>query len=82
MSATETVRPWGISRMRPYTTTEQLPYTNVTIDPATQLGVFCDAKGQPTRMGKHGTSKGTEKKTGTNLDGRSDEDHGQDSEQD
>ncbi|MFE5868421.1 putative ATP-grasp-modified RiPP [Streptomyces roseifaciens] len=77
------VRPWGISRMRPYPTTYQQAYSTVAIDPDTQTGVFRNCAGQVVEMGKHGTSKGTETQPqSTNLDSRNDTDHDQDSEQD
>ncbi|MEU5424349.1 putative ATP-grasp-modified RiPP [Streptomyces olivoreticuli] len=77
------LRPWGISRMRPYPATCRQPYATVTIDPDTQTGVFRDRAGHVVEMGKHGTSKGTETQPqSTNLDSRNDTDHDQDSEQD
>ncbi|MDH6575124.1 putative ATP-grasp target RiPP [Kitasatospora sp. MAP5-34] len=77
-------RPWGISRLAPYPTTVQLPHATVTVDPATQLGVFRDRAGQVVEMGKHGTSSGTETSTTTNSDSDSDSDsaNDQDSNQD
>ncbi|WP_372409177.1 putative ATP-grasp-modified RiPP [Streptomyces luteireticuli] len=78
-----TVRPWGISRMRPYPATHQQPFATVTIDPETQTGVYRDGAGHVMEMGKHGSSKGTETQPqSTNLDSRNDTDHDQDSEQD
>ncbi|UUU33640.1 putative ATP-grasp-modified RiPP [Streptomyces sp. CA-210063] len=76
------VRPWGIGRLAPYPTTVKLPFNSITIDPATQTGVFRDHLGHPMEMGKHGTSSGTETSTSTNLDSQPDEGHDQDSEQD
>ncbi|MEU5083060.1 MULTISPECIES: putative ATP-grasp-modified RiPP [Streptomyces] len=77
------VRPWGISRMRPYPSVHQPGFATVAIDPATQTGVFRDAAGKVVEMGKHGTSKGTETNPqSTNLDSRNDSDHDQDSTQD
>ena len=76
------VRPWGVGRLAPYPTTVRLPFTTVTIDPATQTGVFCDDLGQVFEMGKHGTSSGTETSTSTNLDSQPDQGHDQDSQQD
>ncbi|GAA2241233.1 hypothetical protein GCM10010232_30340 [Streptomyces amakusaensis] len=75
-------RPWGVSRLAPYPTTVHCPHTTVTVDPTTQLGVFRDHAGQVVEMGKHGTSKGTETKTSTNLDSTPDQGHDQDSQQD
>ncbi|GAA0392131.1 putative ATP-grasp-modified RiPP [Streptomyces luteireticuli] len=77
------VRPWGISRMRPYPATYQQPFATVAIDPETQTGVYRDGAGQVVEMGKHGSNKGTETQPqSTNLDSRNDTDHDQDSEQD
>jgi putative ATP-grasp target RiPP len=76
------VRPWGLSRLAPYSTTTKLPYTTVVIDPTTQRGVFRDEQGRPVDMGKHGTSSGTETSTATNLDSQPDQGHDQDSQQD
>ncbi|MFC3577800.1 putative ATP-grasp-modified RiPP [Streptomyces yaanensis] len=75
-------RPWGVSRLAPYPTTVKLPFTTVTIDPATQTGVFRDRLGQVVELGKHGTSTGTETSTSTNLDSQNDQGHDQDSQQD
>ena len=74
--------PWGIRRLAPYPTTVKLPFTTVTIDPATQTGLFRDHLGQVVEMGKHGTSSGTETSTSTNLDSQPDQGHDQDSQQD
>ncbi|SEG55775.1 putative ATP-grasp target RiPP [Actinacidiphila yanglinensis] len=74
--------PWGTGRLAPYPTTVQRPHASVTIDPATQLGVFRDTAGHVVTMGAHGTSKGTETSTTTNSDSRNDQGHDQDSEQD
>ena len=75
-------RPWGIRRLAPYLTTMKVPFTTVTIDPATQTGVFRDQLGQVVELGKHGTSSGTETATHTNLDSQPDQGHDQDSQQD
>lgn len=69
--------PWGVRRLAPYPTVTQLPYTTVTVDPATQLGVARDSTGQVVEMGKHGTSKAKETKTKTNSDSTPDEGHDQ-----
>ena len=66
----------------PYPTVTRRPYSSVTLDPATQLGVFTDHAGAVIEMGKHGTSKGTETSTTTNSDSAPDQGHDQDSEQD
>ncbi|MER5210343.1 putative ATP-grasp-modified RiPP [Streptomyces sp. NPDC002838] len=76
------VRPWGIGRLAPYSTTMKLPFTKVTIDPTTQMGVFHNHLGHVVEMGKHGTSSGTETSTSTNLDSQPDQGHDQDSQQD
>ncbi|MHA4813210.1 putative ATP-grasp-modified RiPP [Streptomyces aculeolatus] len=79
---TTSALPWGIRRMRPYPAYEP-GYAAVSLDPATQLGVFRDAGGRIVEMGKHGTGKGTETHpASTNLDSQNDHDHDQDSEQD
>ncbi|MCX4394371.1 putative ATP-grasp-modified RiPP [Streptomyces sp. NBC_00264] len=77
-------RPWGASRLAPYPTTIRRPHATVTVDPATQLGVFRDRAGQVVEMGKHGTSSATETSTSTSSDGQSgnDQGHDQDSNQD
>ncbi|MET8544639.1 putative ATP-grasp-modified RiPP [Kitasatospora sp. NPDC004799] len=79
---TTTVRPWGAGRLAPYPTATRLPYTSVSIDGPTQLGVFRDRSGLVVEMGKHGTSKGTETNTTTNQDSKNDQGHDQDSAQD
>ncbi|MFD4577524.1 putative ATP-grasp-modified RiPP [Streptomyces sp. NPDC058417] len=76
------VRPWGAGRLAPYPAVTHRPDTAVTLDPATQLGVFTDHAGTVIEMGKHGTGKGTETSTTTNSDSAPDEGHDQDSEQD
>jgi putative ATP-grasp target RiPP len=59
-----------------------MPFTTVTVDPDTQVGVFRDAEGQVVEMGKHGTSSATSTTTVTNLDSRNDQGSDQDSQQD
>ncbi|MER0240714.1 putative ATP-grasp-modified RiPP [Streptomyces sp. HSW2009] len=54
----------------------------MTLDPQSQLGVYTDRDGRPVEIGKHGTGKGTETSTYTNLDSAPDQGHDQDSEQD
>ncbi|MFJ9691568.1 putative ATP-grasp-modified RiPP [Kitasatospora sp. NPDC101183] len=75
-------RPWGATRLAPYPTAVRLPFATVSIDPATQLGVFKDHAGLVVEMGKHGTSKGTETSTTTNQDSKNDQGHDQDSTRD
>lgn len=75
-------RPWGVGRFAPYPTTLCRPYAAVSIDPATQTGVFRDLDGLVVEMGRHGTSCGTETSTSTNSDSAPDQGHDQDSEQD
>lgn len=75
-------RPWGTARLAPYPTVVKQPFATVTIDPATQTGVFRDRHGQVVEMGKHGTSTGTETATSTNLDSQPDQGSDQDSNQD
>ncbi|MFI0717648.1 putative ATP-grasp-modified RiPP [Streptomyces sp. NPDC021224] len=75
-------RPWGADRLAPYPAVTHRPHASVTVDPATQLGVFTDRVGTVIEMGKHGTSKGTETNTTTNADSAPDQGHDQDSEQD
>lgn len=76
------VRPWGVGRLAPYPTTTRRPFVSVRLDPQSQLGVYTDRDGRPVEMGKHGTGKGTETSTYTNLDSAPDQGHDQDSEQD
>jgi putative ATP-grasp target RiPP len=77
------VRPWGVGRMRPYPIICAQPFVTVEIDSVTQTGVFRDAQGLVVEMGKHGTSKGTETNPqSTNMDSRNDSDQDQDSVQD
>lgn len=75
-------RPWGTGRLAPYPTTVKQLFTTVSIDPATQTGVFRDQHGHVVEMGKHGTSTGTETATSTNLDSQPDQGSDQDSNQD
>ncbi|MFC9266192.1 putative ATP-grasp-modified RiPP [Streptomyces zhihengii] len=75
-------RPWGADRLAPYPTVTHRPHASVTVDPATQLGIFTDHLGMVIEMGKHGTSSGTETSTTTNSDSAPDQGHDQDSEQD
>ncbi|WP_445524369.1 putative ATP-grasp-modified RiPP [Streptomyces cyslabdanicus] len=81
-TAVRSALPWGVGRLSAYPTTVRLPFTSVTIDPATQTGVFRDQAGETVEMGKHGTSSGTETSTSTNLDSQPDQGHDQDSQQD
>ncbi|WP_405437070.1 putative ATP-grasp-modified RiPP [Streptomyces avidinii] len=77
--------PWGSSRLAPYGTTVSLPHASVSVDPATQLGVFRDRVGQLVEMGQHGTSCATGTTTSTSPDGgpgTSDQGSDQDSQQD
>ncbi|MFD4395754.1 putative ATP-grasp-modified RiPP [Kitasatospora sp. NPDC058478] len=77
-----TSRPWGAGRLAPYPASVRLPFSTVTIDPVTQLGVFHDSAGLVVEMGRHGTSAGTETNTTTNQDSKNDQGHDQDSTQD
>ncbi|MER6364002.1 putative ATP-grasp-modified RiPP [Kitasatospora sp. NPDC001527] len=80
---TSTLAPWGLTRLRRYPSVTVEPYTDVVLDPHTQVAVFLDQDGRVVDMGKHGTAKGTETKPeSTNQDSRNDTDHDQDSEQD
>lgn len=73
------VRPWGLTRMEPYPNPTTMPaYASVTIDPATQTGIYLDAAGQQVEMGNHGTATGSETSSqSTNLDGQGDTDSDQ-----
>ncbi|WP_432191202.1 putative ATP-grasp-modified RiPP [Streptomyces sp. bgisy027] len=73
-------RPWGLCRLAPYPNTVKMPFTTVTVDPDTQVGIFRDAEGQV--VGKHGTSSATSTTTTTNLDSKNDQGSDQDSQQD
>ncbi|XKK59206.1 putative ATP-grasp-modified RiPP [Streptomyces sp. ARC32] len=75
-------RPWVAGRLAPYPTVVHRSHATVTIDPATQLGVYRDRAGRVIEMGKHGTSSGTETATTTNSDSQNDQGHDQDSNQD
>ncbi|MEV5202808.1 putative ATP-grasp-modified RiPP [Streptomyces sp. NPDC053720] len=59
VALTTHARPWGAGRLAPCPTTVRRPHATVTVDPATQLGVFRDRAGQVVEMGRHGTSSGT-----------------------
>lgn len=82
-------RPWGATRLGPYPTTVQMPFTAVGIDPATQLGVFRDASGQIVKMDTERTQQftsnptstytSTHNSTSTNMVNSSDTDHHNDS---
>ncbi|MFF1558371.1 putative ATP-grasp-modified RiPP [Streptomyces sp. NPDC058279] len=79
------VAPWGSSRLAPYAATVQLAHASVSVDPASQLGVFRDRHGRVVEMGKHGTSSGTGTTTSTSPDGApgtTDQGSDQDSQQD
>ncbi len=53
--------------LAPYPTVARRPHASVTLDPDSQLGVFTDRAGTVIEMGKHGTARGTETSTVTNL---------------
>jgi putative ATP-grasp target RiPP len=78
-------RPWGLTRLEPFASIDQVEETAVGLDPKTQLGRFESPGGVVTMApGKHSRSRrGTEKstKTGNRRDGSrsgGDTDHEQD----
>lgn len=78
-------RPWGLSRLEPFLSVDQIVETAVDLDPKTQLGLYATPDGVITMApGKHSrTRRGTEKgtKTGNRRDGSrpgGDSDHEQD----
>lgn len=56
-------RPWGASRLGPYPTTVEVPFTAVGIDPDTQLGVFRDASGRIVNMVQQAMDDSTSRST-------------------
>ncbi|MBD0708650.1 MULTISPECIES: putative ATP-grasp-modified RiPP [unclassified Streptomyces] len=79
---TTPTRPWAAARLAPYPAVVRRPHATVSIDPATQLGVFRDRAGRVVERGRHGTGSGTETSTTTNSDSKNDQGHDQDSSQD
>jgi putative ATP-grasp target RiPP len=78
-------RPWGLTRLEPFLSVDQVVETVVDLDPSTQLGRYVTPDGVITMApGKHSRSRrGTEKgtKTGNRKDGSrpgGDTDHEQD----
>lgn len=69
------IRPWGLTRMRPYPAAAVLPAVAVVLDPDTQTGRWIDADGTPVpatdRHRRSETSRETS--TLTSLDGNSDQ---------
>lgn len=77
--------PFGLTLMRPYPDTEvDTPLPVITIDPATQAGLWLGAAGRPlspeARHKKSQTNKETNPKT--SLDGNRDQGKDQESDQD
>jgi putative ATP-grasp target RiPP len=77
--------PWGLSRLEPFLSVDQVDETVVGLDPESQLGRYVTSDGVITMApGKHSRSRrGTEKgtKTGNRKDGSrpgGDTDHQQD----
>jgi putative ATP-grasp target RiPP len=78
-------RPWGLSRLEPFVSVEQIDETVIGLDPKTQLGRYVAPSGVITMApGRHSRSRrGTERgtKTGNRKDGSrpgGDTDHEQD----
>ncbi|MER5490098.1 putative ATP-grasp-modified RiPP [Streptomyces sp. NPDC002454] len=75
----ETVVPWGVTRMRPYPDVAELPAAGVTLDPVTQTGKWVDRHGNAlpatARHKRSETSKETQHIT--SLDGKPDQGHDQ-----
>lgn len=69
------VRPWGLSRMRPFPASAVLDAATVVVDPDSQMGRRVGADGVPAPAGdrhkRSETSKETKPKT--SLDGNTDE---------
>ncbi|GAA2137994.1 putative ATP-grasp-modified RiPP [Streptomyces synnematoformans] len=69
------IRPWGLTRMRPYPATAVLPAVEIVLDPDTQTGRWSDAGGTPVpAMDRHKRSETSrETSTRTSLDGNTDQ---------
>ncbi|MEU8038117.1 putative ATP-grasp-modified RiPP [Streptosporangium sp. NPDC049078] len=57
MSNSQTMRPWGLSRMTERLPEAPAPYETFKLDPDTQLTNFYDASGAIVDMGKDSTSR-------------------------
>ncbi|WP_242882548.1 putative ATP-grasp-modified RiPP [Actinomadura litoris] len=53
----ESLRPWGATRLAPFTGPAGTGYARLELDPNTQTTRYLDQDGQPIEAGKHGTSK-------------------------
>lgn len=71
----DTLVPWGVTRMRPYPDTVVLPAADVTLDPTTQIGRWVDPDGLDIPgMDRHKRSETSkETSTKTSLDGNTDQ---------
>jgi putative ATP-grasp target RiPP len=72
----------GTRSHAPFPQTADVAHDRVELDPVTQTSRYFDVSGRPIEAGKHGTGTDTRPPTGTNLDGKSDSDAGQDGDQD
>lgn len=50
-------RPWGATRLAPFTGPVGSGYARVELDQTTQIARYLDEAGQPIEMGAHGTNK-------------------------
>lgn len=53
----ESLRPWGATRLVPFSGPAGAGYAGLELDPGTQTTRYLDASGQPIEAGKHGTNK-------------------------
>jgi putative ATP-grasp target RiPP len=51
------LRPWGATRLAPFTGPVGVAYARLELDPDTQVTVYFDETGQPIEMGRHGTNR-------------------------
>lgn len=56
-SANGPSRPWGATRLAPFTGPAGAGYARLELDPVTQITRYLDERGHPVEMGKHGTNK-------------------------
>ncbi|TQE15805.1 putative ATP-grasp-modified RiPP [Streptomyces ipomoeae] len=75
MVTTPALRPWGLTRMRPFPATAVLATATVILDPETQTGRWIEPDGLDTpTMARHKRSETSkETKPKTSLDGNTDE---------
>ncbi|MBV9022765.1 MAG: putative ATP-grasp-modified RiPP [Streptomycetaceae bacterium] len=80
----QAIRPWGLTRMRPFPATTVLAAASVVLDPDTQTGIWIGEDGLPLpQLDRHRRSETSkETKTRTSSDGDSDQDHDQEGDTD